>query len=38
MKSIEINFEKDDRFFIETSTIPKAGFGLFAKKYRVDFF
>lgn len=33
MKLLEINFEKDDRFFIETSTIPKAGFGLFAKKH-----
>lgn len=32
MKLIELNFEEDDRFFIETSTIPKAGFGLFAKR------
>ena len=32
MNLIELNFEKDDRFFIYTSTIPKAGFGLFAKK------
>lgn len=29
---INFNFDKDDRFFISPSTIPKAGFGLFAKK------
>ena len=33
MKLIELDLKEDDRFFIDTSTIPKAGFGLFAKQH-----
>ena len=32
MKLIDLDFDKDNRFYILTSTIPKAGFGLFAKE------